>query len=233
MIQVTNITEGQLRTEQATFMTKVYKWMAIALTITGLTAFWVAHTPKVANFILGNSIIFYGLLIAQLVLVGYLSAVINKVTAQTAKSLFLGYSILNGLTMSTIFLAYTSSSIATAFFITAGTFAFMSIYGYYTKRDLTSIGNIAFMALIGLIIASLVNMFFQNEYIYWITSYAGVLIFVALTAYDTQKIKAMAVYGEYSPETEQKQAIIGALSLYLDFINLFQHLLRIFGNRKE
>lgn len=230
---ISNITQEQIKTEQATFMTSVYKWMAVALTITGATAFWVAHTPQVANFILGNSFVFYGLLISQLVLVGYLSATINKASAQTATTLFIGYSILNGLTMSTIFLAYTSSSIATTFFITAGTFAFMSIYGYYTKRDLTSIGNIAFMALIGLIIASLVNMFFQNEYIYWITSYIGVIVFVALTAYDTQKLKSMAIYGEQNPETEKKHAIIGALTLYLDFINLFQYLLRIFGNRRD
>jgi FtsH-binding integral membrane protein len=145
---------------------------------------------------------------------------------------FLLYSVLNGLTMSVIFMAYTSSSIATTFYITAGTFAAMSIYGYTTKRDLTSIGNMAFMALIGIIIASIVNIFLQNEMMYWIISYLGVAIFVGLVAYDTQKLKEIGSRGFVNEEGMEKSAIMGALSLYLDFINLFLFLLRIFGDRR-
>lgn len=133
--------------------------------------------------------------------------------------------------MSVIFLAYTSASIASTFFVTAGTFGAMSLYGYFTKKDLTSIGNLCMMALLGLIIASVVNLFFDNELLYWITTYAGVLIFVGLTAYDTQKIKEM-LHGQEVNEDTQKFAIIGALKLYLDFINLFLYLLRLFGKRR-
>jgi FtsH-binding integral membrane protein len=149
-----------------------------------------------------------------------------------AISVFLLYAILNGLTMSVIFLVYTSESIASTFYITAGTFAAMSLYGYYTKKDLTSIGNMAMMALIGIIIASIVNMFFHNEMMYWIITYLGLAIFVGLTAYDTQKLKQIGSNGFEYEESMEKIAILGALTLYLDFINLFLFLLRIFGGRK-
>jgi len=149
-----------------------------------------------------------------------------------AITVFMVYSILNGLTMSVIFLVYTSSSISTTFLITAGTFGAMSLYGYYTKKDLTSIGNMAMMALIGIIIASIVNIFLQNEMMYWIISYLGVAVFVGLTAYDTQKLKEIGSRGFANEEGMEKIAILGALTLYLDFINLFLFLLRIFGDRK-
>uniref|UniRef100_UPI0035665DD6 Bax inhibitor-1/YccA family protein n=1 Tax=Lutibacter sp. TaxID=1925666 RepID=UPI0035665DD6 len=203
-----------------------------ALILTGIIAYWVASTPQLINLILGNKILFFGLIIAEIACVGYIAARIHKISAQTATALFLGYSVLNGLTLSFIFMAYTATSIATTFFITAGTFGVMSIYGFYTKRDLTSIGNLAFMALIGLIIASVVNIFLKSEMMYWITTYAGILIFVALIAYDTQKIKEMNIVGNEGTEEDKKEAIMGALSLYLDFINLFLYLLRIFGDRK-
>jgi hypothetical protein len=145
---------------------------------------------------------------------------------------FLLYSVLNGLTMSVIFMAYTSNSIATTFYITAGTFAAISFYGYTTKKDLTSIGNMAFMALIGIIIASVVNMFLKNEMMYWIISYLGVAVFVGLTAYDTQKLKEIGSRGFTNEEGMEKMSIMGALTLYLDFVNLFLFLLRIFGGRK-
>lgn len=225
-------TQEQIQVEQANFMSKVYSWMTGALIITGLVAYYVASSPQLANLILGNKILFFGLIIAEIACVGYIAARIQKITAQTATALFIGYSVLNGLTLSMIFLAYTASSIATTFFITAGTFGIMSIYGYYTKRDLTTIGNLAFMALIGLIIASVVNIFLKSEMMYWITTYAGILIFVALIAYDTQKIKEMNIIGNEGTEEDKKEAILGALSLYLDFINLFLYLLRIFGDRK-
>ncbi|MCF8713824.1 Bax inhibitor-1/YccA family protein [Joostella atrarenae] len=231
-MNINQLSQEQIKAEQARFMTKVYGWMSGALIITGLIAAWVANTEEIVNVIFSNKLYFYGLLIAEFAAVAYLSAAINRISASTAIAVFIGYAILNGLTFSVIFLAFTSESIATTFYITAGTFGAMSVYGYYTKTDLTSVGNIAFMGLIGIIIASIVNFFFQNEMLYWIVTYAGVLIFVALTAYDTQKIKRMNIIGNEGTEEDTKEAVMGALTLYLDFINLFLFLLRIFGRRK-
>lgn len=221
-----------IKSYQAVFVTKVYNWMALALFITGLIAYFTASTPQILNMIIGSQILFFGLIIAELLLVIYLSRAINKLSQNAATGLFLLYSALNGLTMSVIFIAYTSSSIATTFYVTAGTFAAMSFYGYTTKKDLTSIGNMAIMALIGIIIASIVNMFLKNEMMYWIISYLGVAIFVGLTAYDTQKIKELGSRGFVNEESMEKMSIMGALTLYLDFINLFLFLLRILGNRR-
>lgn len=221
-----------IQLEQANFMSKVFGWMGAALVITGFVALYTASTPALIEPIIGNKFFFYGLLLAEILCVGYLVGVINKISAQTATLLFLGYAALNGLTFSVIFLVFTMDSIASTFFITAGTFGVMSAYGYYTKKDLTSWGSLLYMALIGLIIATIVNFFFHNEIFYWITTYAGVLIFVGLTAYDTQKIKNMNIIGNAGTEEDQKEAVMGALTLYLDFINLFLFLLRIFGNRK-
>jgi len=222
----------QIELEQKTFITKVYGWMFVALVITGIVAMYTASTPKLIMTIAGNKLIFFGLLIAELVLVGYLATAVAKMTAQRATWVFIGYSVLNGLTFSIIFLIYTEESIASTFLITALTFGVMSAYGYFTKTDLTSIGNFLFMGLIGLIIASVVNIFFHNETLYWITTYAGILIFVGLTAYDTQKIKKMNIIGNEGTDEDKKEAIMGALTLYLDFINLFLMLLRLFGRRK-
>lgn len=226
------LTTDQIQKEQASFITKVYGWMCGALMVTGLVSMWTASTPALVEIIIGNSIIFFGLIIAEFLCVAYLAAAVEKISAQTATIILIGYAALNGLTLSAIFLIYTSESIAITFFITAGTFGIMSIYGYYTKKDLTTIGNIAFMAMIGLIIASVVNIFFYNETLYWITTYAGILIFVTLTAYHTQKIKKMNIIGNEGTEEDKKEAIMGALTLYLDFINLFLYLLRIFGRKK-
>lgn len=217
---------------QRTFINKVYGWMAGALMITAIVALFTASTPALISIILENRFLFYALLIAELGLVFYLSAAITRMSVQAASVSFIGYSILNGLTLSVIFIAFTQESLASTFFVTAGTFGAMSVYGYVTKRDLTSIGNLCGMALIGLIIASLVNMFFQNSALYWITTYAGVLIFVGLTAYDTQKIKQLNSSIDANSESGEKAAIMGALALYLDFINLFLMLLRIFGRRR-
>lgn len=225
-------TEEEIQVEQANFITKVYAWMFGALLLTGFVAVWSASTPAVIEAVFSNKWVFYGLLIGEFLCVAYLISVIQKISAQVAILIFMGYAALNGLTFSIIFLIFTSESIATTFFITAGTFGVMSAYGYYTKKDLTSIGNLAFMALIGLIIASVVNIFFASELIYWITTYAGILIFVALTAYDTQKIKEMNIIGNEGTDEDKKEAIMGALTLYLDFINLFLYLLRLFGRRK-
>ncbi len=225
------MTPEQVRIEQASFITKVYGWMSFALALTGLTAVFVAMTPALTHLIFGNKLVFYGLIIGELALVAWLSLAIQKMSATMATSVFLGYSVLNGVTMASIFLIYTTSSIASTFFITAGTFAAMSVYGYTTKRDLTSMGNLLMMALMGLIIASIVNIFMKSPMLYWITTYAGVLIFVGLIAYDTQKIKDMNIIGNEGTDEDRKEALMGALSLYLDFINLFLYLLRIFGRR--
>ena len=232
--QVSTNSKEQLgiKSYQAVFITKVYNWMALALFVTGLVAYFTATTPSLMTAILGSKILFFGLIIGELALVIYLTRSINKLSRNTAIGAFLLYSVLNGLTMSVIFLAYTSNSIATTFYITAGTFTAMSFYGYTTKRDLTSIGNMAFMALIGIIIASVVNMFLQNEMMYWIISYLGVAIFVGLVAYDTQKLKEIGSRGFVNEDNMEKTSIMGALSLYLDFVNLFLFLLRIFGDRK-
>lgn len=217
--------------DQQDFITKVYGWMSFAFAITGIVAYLTATSEMVMQYILQIPFLFMGLIIVELLLVVGLTALLNKINAATATFLFVLYSVLNGLTLSVIFLVYTQSSIALTFFVTALTFGSMSAYGYFTKKDLTSWGNLLFMALIGLVIASLANLFFKNEILYWITTYAGILIFVGLTAYDTQKIKNMNMIGADS-EVARKGAIMGALTLYLDFINLFLLLLRLFGRRK-
>ncbi len=213
-------------------MRKVYVWMTLALVISGFTAYGVATSPGVLQLIFGNQILFWGMIIAELALVIGVSAAINRLSLTTATLMFILYSVINGALFSSIFLIYTASSIATVFFITAGTFGVMALIGYTTKTDLTSIGKYLFMALIGLIIATLVNMFIKSEGFTYILSYIGVLIFVGLTAYDSQKIKQMLLQAPDAGEGAQKLALLGALTLYLDFINLFIYLLRIFGRRE-
>lgn len=212
-------------------MRKVYVWMTLALVITGFTAYGVATSPGVLQLIFGNQILFWGMIIAELALVIGVSAAINRLSLTTATLMFILYSVINGALFSSIFLIYTASSIATVFFITAGTFGVMALIGYTTKTDLTSIGKYLFMALTGLIIATLVNMFIKSEGFTYILSYIGVFIFVGLTAYDSQKIKQMLLQAPDAGESAQKIALLGALTLYLDFINLFLYLLRIFGRR--
>lgn len=218
--------------EQQRFMVKVYNWMTAGLVTTGAMAFYTANSETMMNLIVQNRIIFFALIIAQLGLVFYLSSAVQRMTASQATGTFILYSGLNGITFSFIFLAYTASSITSAFLVTAGTFGVMSLYGYTTRKDLTSWGSFLFMGLIGLIIASLVNLFLNSPALTWITTYVGVLIFVGLTAYDTQKIKMMNVLGNEGTDEDQKEAIIGALTLYLDFINLFLMILRIMGDRR-
>lgn len=227
-----NYTNEQVQVVQAAFMSKVYSWMSGGLAITGLIAMWIASDENLMYSIVSNRLLFFGLIIGEIFLVGYLIARINKISAQTAALIFTGYAALNGLTLSVVFMAYTSASIASTFFVTAGTFAVMSAYGYYTKKDLTSWGNLLFMGLIGVIIASVVNFFMQSTMLYWLITYVGVFVFVGLTAYDTQKIKNMSTANDIGSEGEAKSAIVGALMLYLDFINLFLLLLRVMGDRK-
>lgn len=232
--QVSTRTGEQLgiKSYQALYMTKVYNWMALALVITGVVAYITATTPGIIGAIVGSKLLFYGLLIGELLLVVYLTSAMQRLSQTAAITTFLIYSLLNGLTMSVIFLAYTTASISTTFLVSAGTFAAMSLYGYTTKKDLTSIGNIAFMALIGIIIASIVNFFLKSEMMYWIITYLGVAVFVGLTAYDTQKLKRIGNQGFTGEESMEKMSIMGALTLYLDFINMFLFLLRILGDRK-
>jgi FtsH-binding integral membrane protein len=213
------------------FIVKVYWWMTLALAITGLVAIATAMNPDIMTAIVSTPAFMF-VIVGQLVLVLVLSAAIRKLSAGVATGLFIAYSALTGLTFSMLFLIYTSTSIAQVFFITAGTFGLISIYGYVTHRDLTSIGNLAFMALIGLIVASIVNIFLASGTLYWILSVLGVLIFTALIAYDTQRIKRMAAGIGDDGEVQRKAAVIGALALYLDFINLFLQLLRLFGRRR-
>jgi len=232
MDQTMNDVEEKVIAETQQFFVKVYGWMSAALIVTGLVAVATASNAEFMNLILGSQYFFIVLLIAEFILVASLVGWIIKMSSQTAAFVFLLYSVLNGLTISVIFLLFTTDSIASTFFITAGTFAIMSIYGFLTKSDLTKLGNLLFMCLVGLIIASLINLFYQNESLYWITTYAGVLIFVGLIAFDTQKIKKLNVVGNDGTEEDKKESIIGALTLYLDFINLFLLLLRIFGRRR-
>ena len=218
---------------QGEFIRSVYNWMGLGLAATALVSLYTASSATMLNFIFGTPLVFVGLIIAELALVVALSAGINRVQASTAVAMFFIYSALNGLTLSAVFLMYTRASIASTFFVTAGTFGIMSVYGYTTKKDLTSWGSFLFMGLIGIILASLVNFFLKSESIYWVITYAGVIVFVGLTAYDTQKIKEMGIQGFADSESERKGAVIGALQLYLDFINLFLMLLRIFGRQRD
>jgi|SRR5579875_1440607 len=218
--------------EQQKFITKVYGWMAGALAITGLVALYTASTPSLIEAIVVNRFLFFGLVIGELLLVGSLVGFVRKLSPVAATAIFILYSVLNGLTLSIIFLIYTAGSIASTFFITAGIFAVMSLYGWFTGNDLTKFGNLLFMLLIGLIIASVVNIFMHSQAIYWIVTYLGVFVFVGLIAYDTQKLKELGGTVDATTGDGRKLAIIGALSLYLDFINLFIMLLRIFGKRR-
>jgi hypothetical protein len=209
--------------------------MAVGLGLTGVVAWYVSSSPAAIQMVFGNRMLFFALIIVQLGMVFSLSGMISKMSAGTATGLFMIYSALNGVTLSFIFLVYTQTSIVSTFFVCAGTFLACSIYGWTTKRDLTSFGGFLMMGLIGIIIASLVNLFIRSSGLSMMISYIGVFVFVGLTAYDTQKIKNLAVTqpGDLEAGVVRKGAILGALSLYLDFINLFLMLLRIFGQTRD
>jgi len=212
------------------FIQSVYNWMAAGLAITGLVAFSVANSSLKFIF-LGNPILLWGMIIAEIAIVFSLAARVDRMSASTATGLFVLYSAMNGITLSSIFIVYTFSSIASTFFICAGTFVACSIYGMVTQKDLTSMGSFFFMGLIGIVIASLVNMFLRSPAIAAIISYIGVFIFIGLTAYDTQKLKMMALTQPDGLDAAvlRKGSILGALTLYLDFINMFIFMLQIFG----
>ena len=228
----TTTAQTQVRINQ--FIRSVYNWMAVGLGLTGLVAFYVAGSESLLQFIFGNRLLFFGLIIGQLVLVFTLSSRVHKMSATAATALFMLYAALNGVVFSSIFMIYTRSSISATFFVCAATFVVCSVYGMTTRRDLTSMGGFMTMGLIGIVIASLVNLFIRSSAMHMVISYVGVLVFVGLTAYDTQKLKQMALSQPEGLEAGvvRKGAISGALSLYLDFINLFLMLLHILGNRE-
>ncbi|WP_426445236.1 Bax inhibitor-1/YccA family protein [Siccibacter colletis] len=228
-----NGTIVQGRSGLQTYMAQVYGWMASGLFLTAFIAWYAANTPAVMQFVFASKITFFGLIIAQLALVFVISGLVHKLSGAVATSLFMLYSALTGLTMASIFLVYTYSSIASTFVVAGGMFGAMSLYGYTTKRDLSGFGNILFMALIGIVLASLVNFWLQSEALMWAVTYIGVVVFVGLTAYDTQKLKNIGQQIDINDrENLRRYSIVGALTLYLDFINLFLMLLRIFGNRR-
>jgi uncharacterized protein len=229
-----DINTGSTRTadrvivRQNSLIRQVYTWMGVGLAITAFMALATLSSPAILDAVLGNKLVFYGLMIGELALVFILSGTINKLSAAAATLIFIAYSALNGITLSVVAMVYTSSSITSTFVTTAGMFGAMSAYGYMTKRDLTSWGSFLFMGLIGVVIASVVNIFVGSSAVSWIISGIGVIVFTGLTAYDTWKIKEMAAQGAEG----RKPAILGALTLYLDFINLFLMLLRFTGNRR-
>lgn len=216
-----------------TYMAQVYGWMTCGLLLTAFVAWFAANTPAIMMFVFSSKITFFGLIIAQLALVFVLSGMVHKLSPAMATTLFMLYSALTGLTLSSIFIAYTYSSIASTFVVTGGMFGAMSFYGYTTKRDLSRFGSLLFMALIGIILASLVNLWLKSTPLMWAITYIGVLVFVGLTAYDTQKLKNIGEQIDVNDSGAlRKYSIMGALTLYLDFINLFLMLLRILGNRR-
>lgn len=223
---------GAAAAERVTaFLRKVYGWMFVGLGLTGAVAVGVASSPTLTEAIRSNRILFFGLILAELGMVFYLSARVDKLAPSTASALFLVYSALNGATLSFIFLVFTGTSIATTFFVTAGMFGALALYGTTTKRSLAGVGQFVFMGLIGLILASIVGLFWHNQSLQFAISVVGVIVFTGLTAWDAQRLKAMALS---VPEGRVgSYAVVGALSLYLDFINLFLFLLRFLGNRRD
>ncbi|SRR5258706_5369932 len=222
--------DAQLR--QRSILGQVYAWMTAGLLVTSAVAAYAASAPSVLNLLYGNPFTIWLLFLAQIGLVIGLSAAIDRLTPSAAVALFIAYAALNGLTLSAIFLVYTSTSIAQAFLAAAATFLVMSLYGTTTKRDLSTVGNLLVMALIGFVIGSIVNLFWANSALYWVLTYLGIAIFIGLTAWDTQQIKQL-VQQVRDDTSARRVAIIGALTLYLDFINLFVLLLRVFGSHDE
>ena len=225
--------EKSLSINMPGLMRDVYAWMAIALVVTGFSDRFVSESPTVSGLFLGSRMGTITLIIATFALVWRLSSAMGRMSLKSAAAMFLVYSVLNGITFSAIFLTYTLSSIGGVFFMTAGTFGIMSAYGYVTKADLSKMGNMCLMGLFGIILATLLGFFFDSTFLQLLISYAGILVFTGLTIYDTQSIKRLALtYHSRATDEGQKVAILGALTLYLDFINIFIYLLRLFGDRK-
>lgn len=214
-------------------LARVFMWMAIALTITGITAFFVSTQPQIYTYLFEHTGVLIGLMILQLIIVIMFSLLIYRVSYATALLLFLSYSFLTGVTFSALFLVYTMESLAITFFITAAMFGVMALYGYFTRADLSSLGSLLTMALVGIIIAMLINFFFKSSTLHYIISFIAVVVFAGLTAYDIQRIQQLANALDRNNVSNEKIALLGALTLYLDFINLFLNLLQFTGRRKE
>ena len=217
----------------SSYLSRVFLWMAGGLTVTTLGSAWLLSQPELLTAVVRNQFLFFGLIIAELALVVWLSAAITSLSAGMAMLIFLVYSFLNGVTLSPLVLVYTGSSIATTFAVSAGTFFFFALYGLTTKKDLTSMGGLLMMGLIGVILASVVNIFLKSSGLDWAITFIGIAVFMGLIAYDTQNLKSMHAMGFDNPALEKKMVVMGALRLYLDFINLFIMLLRIFGKRRN
>jgi FtsH-binding integral membrane protein len=229
LFRVGSIDAPRAREGEAEFLWRTYRWMALGLALTGTIAWIVASTPSLAQAVFTNPVVFYGAFIAELVLVVVFAARASRMSFPAAVATFGAYAALNGVTMAVIFLLYTASSVGQVFFVCAGAFGALAVYGATTKRDLTAVGHFMFIGLVGLVLASVVNIFLKSPAVYWVTTYAGVLIFAGLTAYDNQKLRRL-----YAQQGEAGNlALQGALTLYLDFINLFLLLLRLFGRRRN
>lgn len=219
--------------ETKSLLTRVFTWMAIALSITGITAYFVYTQPQIHTYLFEKPGIIIGLMVLQLIIVIMFSLLIYRVSYATALALFLSYSFLTGLTFSSLFLVYTMESLAITFFITAAMFGVMALYGAFTRADLSSLGSLLTMALVGIIIAMLANFFFQSSTLNYIVSFIAIIVFAGLTAYDVQRIQQISNVLQHEQVPLQKIALLGALTLYLDFINLFLSLLQFTGRRKE
>ncbi len=222
---------GQI--SESGFLSKVFLWMAFGLAVSAAGSYWLLSQPNLLMHVVKNQWIFFGLVIAELGLVIWLSAGAMRMSAQMATTVFLVYSFLNGVTLSPIFLVYTGASVLSTFAITAGTFFFFSLYGLTTKKDLTSMGGLMVMGLFGVILASVVNIFLKSSMLNWIVTFVAIAVFLGLIAYDTQKLKRIHAMGFESEEAQKRVVILGALALYLDFINLFIQLLKLFGKRRD
>ena len=227
------VTGSRTQTAESHFISRVYFWMSIGLAISAAASFWLMSQPELLRALFTNGFLLIALVVAEIALVIWLSVAAMRMSAYLATSIFLAYSFLNGVTLTSVFLVYTGVSVMTTFAITAGTFFFFSVYGMTTKKDLTSVGGFMMMGLIGMIIAGVVNIFLKSTVLYWVSTFVGIAVFLGLTAWDTQKLKNIHAMGFESAEMEKKVAILGALTLYLDFINLFILLLRIFGKRRD
>ncbi len=220
--------------EARTFLQRVYLFMSLGLATTGLVALAVASSPAAIAFVFGNRLVFFGLLIAELALVAAFAPVAARVSAGIASAMFFGYAALSGVTFASIFLRYTAGSIGGTFLITGGMFAAISAYGALTRRDLSSLGSFCMMGLVGLVLASVVNIFLGSSMLYWLTTFMGVIVFTGLTAFDTAKLRALQERGELGAgQAVTKAALQGALTLYLDFINLFLIMLRLLGGGRR
>ena len=227
------IASSDVKVSESNFISKVYLWMSLGLGLSASAALWLLSQPALLKAIFTRSLILIGIVVVEFALVIWLSGAAMKMSKAMASLAFCGYSFLNGITLTSIFMVYTGSSILTTFAIAAGTFLFFSLYGLTTKKDLTAIASLAMMALFGIIIASVVNIFLKSSGLMWVTTFIGVAVFLVLIAWDTQKLKNLHAMGFENADMRSKGAILGALALYLDFINLFLMLLRIFGRQRD